>query len=98
MSCSQCGVGGVDGICSVCYGNPYHNTDGYYLQMIEDEERAAQELKQHMIDMASEPALGVQCPNCAGVNVFTWNNEYECHDCGYDFSLSELDEYSEDDE
>lgn len=48
---------------------------------------------------AQQPIIGIQCPDCASVNVFAWNDEYfECHNCGYNFFLSELDEYSEDDE
>lgn len=35
MACSMCGLEGVEGTCSMCYGDPYHNTDGEYLKYLE---------------------------------------------------------------
>lgn len=44
--CSSCGsyIGDDQGSsCSMCYGDPYHGSDGYYLQWMEEQERIAQE-------------------------------------------------------
>ena len=37
-SCSQCGIELPDGqnICSMCYGDPYYGTDGYYMHFLEE--------------------------------------------------------------
>lgn len=43
MACRACGLPGVDGTCSMCYGDPYHNTDGEYLAWLQDEEEKENE-------------------------------------------------------
>jgi hypothetical protein len=45
--CVSCGVPIPAGqkTCSMCYGDPYHGTDGYYMDLLE-EERAAEEYAQ----------------------------------------------------
>jgi len=42
--CSCCGSSIPDeqSVCSMCYGDPYFGSDGYYLQELEDEERREQ--------------------------------------------------------
>lgn len=46
MACRSCGMEGVDGICSMCYGDPWHNTDGEYLRWIEEQARQEHEQQQ----------------------------------------------------
>lgn len=48
MACSQCGSFGVDGICSMCYGDIDHNTDGFYRaemerQWLEEDQKRQEE-------------------------------------------------------
>ena len=42
-SCSSCGsqIDG-SGTCSMCYGDPYHGTDGYYLEWLRQQEKEEQ--------------------------------------------------------
>jgi hypothetical protein len=40
--CSSCGLPipeGQGSSCSMCYGDPYHGRDGYYLQQLEEEQQ-----------------------------------------------------------
>lgn len=41
---------------------------------------------------------GVQCPNCNGIDlivgVVSTGVVYSCRNCGYNFDLSEIDEFS----
>lgn len=46
MACNSCGLSGVEGTCSMCYGDPYHNTDGEYRRWIEEEQRRQDERRQ----------------------------------------------------
>ena len=46
MACSSCGLDGVTGSCSMCYGDPDHNTDGEYRRYIEDSQRQQEERRQ----------------------------------------------------
>ena len=44
--CSSCGspIGNDQGSsCSMCYGDPYHGTDGYYLDYLEQQYREAEQ-------------------------------------------------------
>lgn len=43
--CKSCGVWVPNGqnFCSMCYGDPYYERDGYYLAELEKEERKASE-------------------------------------------------------
>ena len=43
-NCSQCGIRIPDGqsICSLCYGDIDYGKDGYYRQMMEEQERQQQ--------------------------------------------------------
>ena len=41
-SCTSCGSyipEGQGSSCSMCYGDPYHGSDGYYLEMLEAQAR-----------------------------------------------------------
>jgi len=40
-NCSSCGISIPDGqsICSICYGDIDHGSDGYYREMIEEDMR-----------------------------------------------------------
>ena len=44
-NCTQCGSPIPNGqkICSMCYGDPDHGSDGYYRQYLEQQERRQQE-------------------------------------------------------
>lgn len=45
MACTQCGTYGVEGICSMCYGDPDHNTDGLLKDFMRyQDERASEEM------------------------------------------------------
>lgn len=37
MACVCCGLEGVDGVCSMCEGDPNHNTDGEYEHWLEQQ-------------------------------------------------------------
>lgn len=37
MACSSCGIEGVNGICSMCYGDIDHGSDGLYREWLEEE-------------------------------------------------------------
>jgi hypothetical protein len=55
MACTQCGSIGVNGICSMCYGDIDHNYDGFYRkwaeeQMQREEEQKYLEDQQYQID------------------------------------------------
>ena len=43
-SCSQCGSSVPDGqgICSMCYGDPGHGSDGYYQEWLETQAQEAE--------------------------------------------------------
>ena len=44
--CSGCGSPipeGQGSSCSMCYGDPYYGSDGYYMDMLEQEEKAHKE-------------------------------------------------------
>ncbi len=43
--CVQCGLPVPEGqsVCSMCYGDPYYGSDGYYLEWLEEELRRAAE-------------------------------------------------------
>ena len=45
--CTQCGSSIPDGqrTCSMCYGDPYHGKDGYYLQWLERERQEQEDLR-----------------------------------------------------
>lgn len=48
-SCSSCGSSipeGQGSCCSMCYGDPHYGADGYYMQHLEQQERAAQEQRE----------------------------------------------------
>lgn len=47
-NCSMCGSSIPDGqgVCSMCYGDPYFGGDGYYLAELERMERSKEDLKQ----------------------------------------------------
>jgi hypothetical protein len=57
MACSSCGLEGVSGTCSMCYGDPDHNTDGMYRRYLE-EWLDRQELEQQRED-AEEASVSV---------------------------------------
>ena len=46
--CTMCGSPIPEGqkTCSMCYGDPYHGKDGYYLQWLEDRELEEQKHNQ----------------------------------------------------
>lgn len=46
MACTCCGLEGVEGTCSMCYGDPDHNTDGEYRRMLEEDQRRQDEDRQ----------------------------------------------------
>ena len=43
--CQSCGISIPEGqnTCSMCYGDPYHGNDWYYLDWLEEQERHMQE-------------------------------------------------------
>lgn len=45
-NCVMCGLECSGSTCSMCYGDPYHGNDGYYLQWLEEKERKHQEEQQ----------------------------------------------------
>lgn len=50
--CSSCGSPipeGQGSSCSMCYGDPYHGRDGYYLQMLEEQAQQEQ-TRQHEME------------------------------------------------
>ena len=55
-SCSQCGIELPKGqnICSMCYGDPYYGTDGYYINFLYEEVKQAQEEKEWEVLMEEE--------------------------------------------
>ena len=53
MACKSCGMEGVDGICSMCYGDPWHNTDGEYLrQLYQAQREMLEEAQREMLEEA----------------------------------------------
>lgn len=56
MSCSQCGASGVNGICSMCYGDIDYNTDNFYEEfmtksIVQLEENKEEELLKQDIEI-----------------------------------------------
>ncbi len=48
-NCSSCGnyiPEGQGRSCSMCYGDPYFGKDGYYLQILEEEQKKQMEIQQ----------------------------------------------------
>jgi len=64
--CNSCGAAVPDGQgnCSMCYGDPYHGKDGYYLEYLKEQEREAQRKKQleeeHMKELQRQEVLRQQ--------------------------------------
>lgn len=54
--CVSCGARIPDGqrTCSMCYGDPYHGRDGYYLQWMEEQERQEQARRQEPSESAEK--------------------------------------------
>jgi len=54
--CVCCGIEIPDGqnTCSMCYGDPYHGSDGYYLRWLEDKELEEQNQNQTEEDLGEE--------------------------------------------
>jgi len=51
--CSSCGLSIPDGqgsSCSMCYGDPYHGSDGYYLAYLEQEMLEEERLQQEILE------------------------------------------------
>jgi hypothetical protein len=46
-NCSMCGIGIPDGqgVCSMCYGDPYFGVDGYYLAEMEREMKNMEDME-----------------------------------------------------
>jgi RNA polymerase subunit RPABC4/transcription elongation factor Spt4 len=46
--CVNCGseIPDDQNTCSMCYGDPYHGSDGYYLEWLEERDRAEREQNQ----------------------------------------------------
>ena len=44
-NCRSCGISIPEGqtVCSMCYGDPYHGSDGYYLRELEKEAQHEEE-------------------------------------------------------
>lgn len=68
--CVDCGSPIPEGqnTCLMCYGDPYHGRDGYYLQWLEEQERE-QEQEQEEEKMSEE-----LCPFCGGDNCLTFDD------------------------
>jgi len=47
-NCSMCGMSVPDGqgVCSMCYGDPFFGSDGFYMSELERELRFAEDLKE----------------------------------------------------
>lgn len=62
-NCSSCGISIPDGqgdVCSMCYGDPYYGSDGYYLEYLNQLEEAnnqAQEQARLDIEESKEDDL-----------------------------------------
>lgn len=56
--CTSCGSPIPDGqgsSCSMCYGDPYHGSDGYYMNYLEKQEQEAQ--RQREAERAEEERI-----------------------------------------
>ena len=87
MACTSCGLGGVTGTCSMCYGDPDHNTDGEYRAWLE---HAAQENQQEIearnltymrqFDIMLAEMLGwtqvAPMSDEGGLDYYGWTREY----------------------
>jgi len=56
-NCGSCGIEVPEGQrhCSMCYGDPYYGSDGYYLAWLEDAYRQEQEKPQYEEGPQQEP-------------------------------------------
>lgn len=56
--CSSCGIEIPDSqsTCSMCYGDPYHGSDGYYLDYLrsQEEEEVYEEYTQEQLEKEKE--------------------------------------------
>lgn len=57
-NCVQCGLPVPEGqnVCSMCYGDPYYGSDGYYLEWLREQDRQAAEEAAWEQAMAEEEA------------------------------------------
>ena len=62
MACSSCGIEGVNGVCSMCQGDPGANTDGLYLAWMQQQEDDEHLLKMQEAWNDEEPAPVASAP------------------------------------